>query len=262
MSNIIASRLQDLSEITTGGGTITYTASGTAICTDSGAGQSAYLRAHVPASPGSTITVRIEARKISGDPNIIIDVVDQNQSALSGLGNSVQISDSDWSTYELKVTMRPTVFKGGAFLVNFGIFTPQAGSVEIGDVTIKLDDDSLGFTRGYAFGLIVKNSNGLSLAQNYATHNITQLIQDDVAKTIYVRTQQNYSPTGATVKILPIPSVQFVSGGSTIPNLIPSVGLYEATDRRWPIKFFNPSTGAIADIPSGNFNLYFTLIGK
>lgn len=262
MSNIIVSRLQDLSEVVTGGGTITYTSSGTAICTDSGASQSAYLRAHVPASPGSTITVKLEARKISGDPNLIIDVVDQNQSTLAGLGNSVQIADPDWSTYELKVTMRSTVFKGGAFLVNFGVFTAQAGSVEIGDVTIKLEDDALGFARGYAFGLIVKNEGGIYLAQNYATHNITQLIQDDVAKAIYVRTQQNYSPTGTTVKILPIPNVQFVAGGSVIPNVIPSVGLYNAAERRWEIKFFDPSTGTIVDIPSVNFNLYFSVVGR
>jgi hypothetical protein len=73
--------------------------------------------------------------------------------------------------------------------------------------------------------------------------------------------QQNYSPTGSTVKALPIPSVGYVAGASVIPAAIPAVGLYDPANRRWPIKFFN-SSGAVVDVPSQDFNLYFNAHGR
>lgn len=256
---IIVSRLQDLQQQLAGGGTITYTALGTAICTDTGSTQSAYLRAHVAASAGSTITVRLDAKKISGDPRIIIDIANQNGTVKSQGVSSCLISDAGWSSYELKAAMPSNLEKGTAFCVNFGVFAGQAGQVEIDNVSISLQDDSVGFARCYAGGLINHTAGVLSLNANYLNHGITALVLDAPNNQIFVEVGQAYSPSG--VKFWPIPNVQFAAGSDNL-GVVPRAGLYDPATSRYRVYFYNPTTGARVAVPTENFNLFFQTIGR
>jgi hypothetical protein len=257
--SIIVSRLRDLQEQLAGGGTITYTSFGGAVCTDTGSAQSAYLRAHVPASPGSTIRVKLDAKRVSGDPRIIIDIANQNGTVKTAGFATVLISDNDWSSYECVATMPTRLEKGLAFWANFGVFAGQAGQVEIDNVTIELLDDSVGHPRMSACGLINHASSVLTLNTNYTNHGITALTLDAPNQQIFVEVNDYYSPSG--VKFWPVPVVSFAAGDDGL-NVIPRAGLYDPATRRYRVYFYNPSTGARVAVPTVNFNLFFTAIGR
>lgn len=223
----------DFAVFKTGDGTSTQSYNGTRINFTAGAPTGrAYLLRRLPARPGDKITVKCLARANSGTPAISIDYPAQGSQK-----NEVTFSQNEWKEYEVSYVVPYTADIGSDYVqISIGLFTNDAGNVDIILPRVEVDNCVNGFARVHCMGLIslVKNGGVVSAAinANYSHSGIISVNYNATTPALEIVTAK--SPA-ASYGIRPIFSTDLST--ERLPNVYPRIGQYDPATGEVLVKF-------------------------
>lgn len=228
----------------TGDGTSLQSYNGTRVNLQAGAGTGrSYLRKRIPARPGEKITVKCLALTNSGTPAISIDYPASGQQK-----NEVTFNQPEWKEYECSYVVPYTSDVSSDYAqISIGVFTNDAGNVDIILPRIEVDNCINGFARTVCMGLIsLVKSGGATTASvntNYVRCGIISVNYDSATPALEIVTEKSINASAYEMR--PIFNVSL--SPERLPDVYPRVGAYDQTTGEFTVKFGNGS-GAFVDI--------------
>lgn len=235
--------ISDWEQATSGSGTIVEDATGLTATVTAGSGEIAYIRQRITCTAGDYVKFKFLARKISGTPTATIDYP-----SVGSAVSSVEIESEDWREYEIQYAVPFTEKRSDQNVVNIvlGVITNDAGSAEIGNPRIFVEEGSGGSLRTWACGLIRLDRSGSvitpSVNDNYPTINITNVSMS--GKTLIVQTRPMYNLAGARIR----PIIQATLTSEQIPHVHVKAGQWDSDTGQFSVKFGDTSTTQFTDL--------------
>lgn len=244
----------------TGDGTSLQSYNGTRINLQAGAGTGrSYLRKRIPARPGEKITVKCLALTTSGTPAISIDYPASGQQK-----NEVTFNQPEWKEYEVSYVVPYTSDVSSDYAqISIGVFTNDAGNVDIILPRIEVSNCINGFARTVCMGLIsLERAGGTTTASvnaNYSRCGIISVNYNSATPALEIVTEKSVN---ASYEMRPIFNVSLST--ERLPDVQPRVGQYDPTTGQFLVKFTN-ATGAFVDINTlltDGFGIYLFVKGE
>lgn len=254
-------RMSDLEQTLTGDGAITIT-DNVVSTSATGLGDRAYLSRYVDADGGSTLTIEVDAARVTGEPAIIVDIVNKDGATTSQAIAKITIDSDDWQTHKMVVTMPPKYSQSYAFKVNFGVFNQEGGSGKFYDLRMSIKGYRVGAPTFLAAALLERNPSGSAVAINskYINHGISSVSYNSSTEKIEVVLDNIFRPNIIGSHTNPIPQVAFTQ--EVAGTIVPRVGGLNRTAGTFYISFVDVTTGNFVPMPSGPWFMTFTVLGS
>jgi len=231
MTNVSTTSFNDWSQEINGAGS-SLTLSNKKASIVSVVGEKSFLYKSIPARAGEKVTLSCMGRLISGASgtrgSLGIDYP-----AAASLKNSIEIDSPHWQEYKLSFVVPHTANDTQYVQLVVGCWTALAGSIEVTEPKIQVENGAGAFARIWAAGLIKMASGTPSINENFAHVGIEALSYNSTTKelTVTIPKCPNY------VNVAPIISVQFTHDDAL--DYIPKAGSFDRTTGEFTVKFFD-----------------------
>lgn len=233
----------DWESFSSGDGAISLTSDNLKSNCSAGAGSGrAYMRKYMPARPGERVKFSFLARRISGEPQASIDWPSTGQSK-----GVVDIDSDEFQEYSIEFLVPYTTDEASDYMqCTVGVFTTNAGDVDIVNPKIEVSDASQGFLRAWCAGIIrLSRAAGVTTASingNFINCGIKSVAWDSPTKKLTVETLK--SPN-ISIGVRPILSAEFTT--DLLPSVFAKAGQYTPSTGEFDVQF-SDGTSTFIDI--------------